>query len=86
MAKKERIVIRKDEDLESIDTELDAALSNLDVVVQKVGGLLDAMESENLQVGQGSEMDEDGEIVVQASAAPTATEAGGEPAPTGAQD
>ncbi|MBM3289669.1 MAG: hypothetical protein FJY92_05915 [Candidatus Hydrogenedentes bacterium] len=44
MAKKERIVIHRDDDLKSIDDELDAAIGRLDGANDRIGTLLQRLE------------------------------------------
>lgn len=44
MAKKDRIVIRRDDDLKSIDDELDAAIGRLDGANERIGSLLQALD------------------------------------------
>ncbi len=70
MAKKERIVIKRDDGLLDIDTELDSALSALETTNRKIDELLQAIEEEGSSVGKGAEMDENGEIVESAQPSP----------------
>ncbi len=44
MAKKEKIVIHRNDDLSSIDDELDAAIGRLDGANTKIGSLLQALD------------------------------------------
>ena len=44
MAKKDKIVIRRDDDVSSIDDELDAAIGRLDGANSKIGSLLLALD------------------------------------------
>ncbi|MCC6155632.1 MAG: hypothetical protein IT367_17815 [Candidatus Hydrogenedentes bacterium] len=44
MAKKAKIVIHRDDDLKSIDDELDAAIGRLDGANDKIGTLLQALD------------------------------------------
>lgn len=44
MAKKSKIVIHRDDDLKSIDDELDAAIGRLDGANEKIGSLLQALD------------------------------------------
>lgn len=44
MAKKDKIVIRRDDDLKSIDDELDAAIGRLDGANERIGSLLQALD------------------------------------------
>ena len=44
MAKKTKIVIHRDDDLKSIDDELDAAIGRLDGANDKIGSLLQALD------------------------------------------
>ncbi|HOS04180.1 MAG TPA: hypothetical protein PKZ01_13965 [Candidatus Hydrogenedentes bacterium] len=67
MAKKERIVIKRDDGLLDIDTELDSALSALETTNRKIDELLQAIEVEGSSMGKGAEMDENGEIVESAA-------------------
>lgn len=44
MAKKSKFVIHRDDDLKSIDDELDAAIGRLDGANDKIGSLLQALD------------------------------------------
>ena len=44
MAKKAKIVIHRDDDLKSIDDELDAAIGRLDGANDKIGSVLQALD------------------------------------------
>jgi len=44
MAKKERIVIHRDDDLKTIDDELDAAIGRLDGANERIGSLLQRLD------------------------------------------
>lgn len=59
MAKKERIPIRREGDLESIDLELDEALGRLDGANEKIVSLLQSIEASN-QAGETKVYAEEG--------------------------
>ncbi len=73
MSKKEKIIIRRDDDLVDIDDELDQALQMLDGANQRIVDLLSTMEP----LKPMPELDEAGETAPQDSAEdpPQSTEA-----------
>lgn len=55
MAKKAKIVIHRDDDLKSIDDELDEAIGRLDGANDKIGSLLQALDqNQKLDIPENS--------------------------------
>ncbi|GMW00664.1 MAG: hypothetical protein AMXMBFR84_18010 [Candidatus Hydrogenedentota bacterium] len=61
-----KVELKRREDLQDIDTELDAALQHLDSAVENIGRLLETIEKVGTQ-GVFAELPDEGEVVPEAS-------------------